>query len=359
MEKEEQINKREVTIVALKEKYRKTAFVTPAIYDDNIHTYLTGQHIDPMIPSTANNLTVDEMTGKKELSNEKAKRFPYVLNPETNYALAHHRVLNISTNIDGTPVHPADFAFYNFIKYIPEVALSESAVKTDVHIVYILDKEKEASTKVTKKRQSYKAMKLIENLNFKELTDIALLLNYYVSDFNINVKSLSRTMLEEKIYDACDEHAEQILRYSEAGAKEDLFILKLYSNGIITKRENAFYDGNQFLGKMLSDIKAFVSKKENEFYMSKWAKLLKEKLGDEVDVYFNPNENKKEEKSDKPTSVLDAYNVKIMECKAFLEEKDYDNAMKKYKGACILNKEGIELKEIKEQLANLKAELNK
>jgi hypothetical protein len=96
---EQEVNRREVVIMAIKEKYRKTPFTSQSVKDENIHTYLTGQHIVPGDPSTEGNLTVDEMTGVKMLSDAKIKRFPYVINPETSYAITHGRKLNLLTGL--------------------------------------------------------------------------------------------------------------------------------------------------------------------------------------------------------------------------------------------------------------------
>jgi hypothetical protein len=355
--KREVVNEREVVIMAIKEKYRKTPFTSPSVWDENIHAFLTGQHIVPGDPSTDNNLTVDEMTGKKALTNEKAKKFPFVINPETAYAIIHGRRLNLNTKEDGTPVFYPDWAFYNWLKYIPEVAQSEKDIIPTKHILYLLDKEQEAKVKIDKRKQFFKAMKLIDSLSFAELADVALLLNYYVPGFNVNVQTLSKTMLEEKIGEACELHSEHIMKYSEDGAKEDLFYLRLYSTGIISKRENAFYDGSQYLGNTLSDLKMFINKKENDSYKSKWTRLLRDKMGDSINVYIKKSDDKKEENTSQ--SVLDTYTRKVQDFRAFIEEKNYDDAMSVYRSAIIVMRDGKENENMKSELATLKKELNK
>lgn len=262
-------------------RYQRMPYQSFPVYDNNIGTYLTGQHIDPYKPETKGGLTRTQIEGRDSLTTEQWKRFPYPILANTPQILYHGQEVDLSQKDDGSYVNPKDKALYEYWLHLPEVAKTKEDYNVDRHIFYIEDKEAEAVASISKRELIYKAMDLMhKNASFQRLTEVALLLNYYVPQVNIPTQ-LSKNQLENRIYDVIDSHPEKVIQCFSENAAEDLFILKLVNYGIITRKENDFYDGETFLGNNVNAVKMFG--KENQALYNKWGKLLLETEGLQTD----------------------------------------------------------------------------
>jgi hypothetical protein len=93
------MKKKIVEIVSVDPRYRKVPYPSFPVYDETIGNFLTGQHYDPRDPSTSDYLTKEEIEGKTKISNEKMKRFPFVIlinDDFLNIPIIHRTKLDIS-----------------------------------------------------------------------------------------------------------------------------------------------------------------------------------------------------------------------------------------------------------------------
>lgn len=281
-----------VKVVSGDKRYRNRAFRSVPLEVNG--TYLTGQHIDPYDISTKGNLTADQMRGLKPLTEEQLRKFGYVINPDIPVPIRHLREYDITIGPDGLPINHKDYWEFQYLKYQPVVAKDKDSYNITNHRFYIEDKEAEASKRVTKREMMYKALEAVrKDMSLERLTDIAILLNYNVPAFKVNAEKVSRTILEDKIYETCEQFPEDVLKCFNEEAELDLYILKLASKGILTRKAQDFFDGSTFIGRGLEGVKDYMSKSSNEATVSKWSSLLK------GDVIINNKANKNTDIEDK------------------------------------------------------------
>lgn len=279
--------KRKIKLIAIDNRYKESAYPYQCIFDEALKTYRTGQHIDTNDPSTRNNLTVEEMTGEVQLSEEKRKRFPYVLNPLPQINFYNNQEFDLSTDESGNVLNPRDAALVKLLKehgYM--VAHSREQVVPKKHYFYIKDDIYEAEQRVTKSDKTYQAEKFIrEDVDEDGLRDIGMVLAYKVKDFRYSPDGeTSDLLLKDKIIELCKNNPEKVLECKQPGTADDIYVLKLSLHGFITRRGTDFYDGSKFIGKDLEDVKKFMSLEENTALVSKWNRLLAEKEGRKPDV---------------------------------------------------------------------------
>ena len=321
-----------VRVISVDRRYIRQPYPAIAIWDDSKHCYLTGQHIDPQVPKTKNNLTVDEMTGKKMLSDEKLLRFPFIIDPEKNIPIIHMEKLNISVDEDGKPVNPNNMAKFVFIKYYCSfVAESKKSVRPDTDLFYIEDLEAEAEERVNAADLRYEAEKCIrEKTSVRNWKDIALMLNYKIKNFSISIDTMSDTRIKDELLKACEKNFNEVIFCFKDDAKEELYIYKLVKHGILENKNGAYYDGNNIIGTSIDGVRMFMksSKDDNQKYVTKWGKLLLEKEGK---LSINPNPLTETYLSPK-FETLDQEIAYINESSFDLLKK-YAGTTKKYKGA--------------------------
>ena len=270
--------KRIVELIAEDNRYKDTPYPFRCIYDDSINTYLTGQHIDPRIPETENNLTTDEMTGKATIPAEKRKRFPFVINPDGRINLQNRDKYDLTKDENGKVINAKDAAMYNLVlNHTWFISKDRASYMPRKHYFYLKDPIAEAEVRVKKSEQSYEAEKYVrEALTDEGLFDTALLLSYKVSGFHFDTKEKNVILVKDSILNLCKENPEAILETKEKGSQEDLFILKLALHGIVTRRGTDFYDGSRYLGGDLKAVKKEMKLEENTALVSKWSRLLSE-----------------------------------------------------------------------------------
>jgi len=286
--------KKIVEIIAIDNRYKDSTFKFNAAADAQNGVVLTGQHRTSENPI---GLTTDQMVGKVKLTDEQKKKYPYVINPDHMFPLWNRRKFDISTNRDGEPVNPKDYAEFIMIRDFSYgvVAPSKSKVKTGTSRFYINDAEAEAKVTISLEDKIYDAQKYVrEECSIERYNELAMLLNYKIPNFNIDVKGMSDVMVRQRLYTACKENPDAVLSCKEDGAGDDLFILKAATYGILRKMGDEFYDGPKFIGKGLGGVKAFMNNPANRFYVSKWKTLINEKEG-KVNVKEVANQKLEEE----------------------------------------------------------------
>ncbi len=273
--------KRTVKLIAVDNRYKESSYPYRCVYDDKLAAYRTGQHIDPGKPGMMNNLTTDEMTGAATLSEEKRKRFPFVINPLHSIQFYNGQEFDLSLDDKGNPVNYKD---YSYEKLLREegwmVAPSAGAVVPKKHYFYLKDDVFEATERITKADQQYEAERFVrEEVHKDGLGDIGLLLSYKVKNFMYDPATMTELMLKDKIIQLCKDEPQKVLECKEAGAKDDIYVLKLALHNIITRRGTDFYDGSKFIGKDIPSVQKFMQLEENTSLVSKWNRLLAEKEG--------------------------------------------------------------------------------
>lgn len=273
--------KREVKLIAIDARYKKSSYPFRPVYDEGLQTYRTGQHINPNDPDTLNNLTVDEMTGKEKLSEAKKLRFPHVINPLGKINLYNGEKFDLTVNKAGEYINAQHAAIYYMIrKECWFVAHSSDKVIPKKHYFYLHDEVHEAEQRVEASDMAYRAEKFIrEDVTKEGLRDIAMLLRYKVKEFLVDPNVVSELILKDRILALCKTKPEKVLECKDPGSKEDLYVLKLALNNIITLRGTDFYDGSEFIGKDIETVKRIMRLEENSARVSKWNRLLAEKEG--------------------------------------------------------------------------------
>ena len=318
-----------VRVIAVDQRYMNNPYPAIPVYDSAKNCYLTGQHIDPSIPATKNRLTVDEMLGKKMLSDEKAIKYPFIINPETGVKIMHMERLNITGGEEGSPVNAAEWAKYCFlVGYCSFIAFSKKEVIAEKTYFYMEDLEKEAAEEIEEIDLIFEAQKCIrEKTSIRGWREVGMMLNYKIQNFSVNVDTLSDVRLKKELLDACEEHPEEVISCFKEDAKEDLQVFKLVRYGILENKNGAYYEGNTIVGTSLDTLKLYMKSNnpENQKFVSKWFKLLLEKEG-----RISKGIEKKVQ-SNTETSEVELKDKAINDM-SFEEMKDYAGKIKKYPG---------------------------
>ena len=271
--------KKIVEIIAIDNRYKDSNYMFRAANDAQNGVVLTGQH------RTSDNplgLTTDQMVGKVKLTDEQVVKYPYVINPDNVFPLWNRRKFDISTDRDGKPINTKDTAEFIMLRDFSYgvVAPSKSKVKSGTSRFYINDAEAEAKVIISTEDKIYDALKYVrEECSIERYGELAMLLNYKIPNFNIDVRAMSDVMVRQRLYEACKNNPDAVLSCKDDGSGDDLFILKASTYGILRKSGEDFYDGPKFIGKGLSGVKSFMNSPANSFYVSKWKTLVDEKEG--------------------------------------------------------------------------------
>lgn len=271
--------KKIVEIIAIDNRYKDSNYMFRPAADGQLGVVLTGQH---KTPQNDDGLTTDQMIGKEKLTDIQRAKYPYVINPDNPYPLWNRKKYDISTNKDGKPVVAKDYFEFIMIRDFSYgvVAKSKSTVKTGTSRFYIHDVEAEAKQIVSKEDLIYDALKYVrEECTIESYNDLATLLNYKISGFNIDTKNMTDVVVRQRLYEACKTHPAEVLSCKEDSANDDLFVLKAATYQILRRSGEDFYDGSKFIGKGLNGVKRFMSSPDNNFYVSKWKTLVEEKEG--------------------------------------------------------------------------------
>lgn len=272
------MKKRIVEIRSIDKRYMNVSYPYRPMEDPKSNTWLTGQHI---YEGHDDGLTTDEMIGKVALTPEKRKAYPYIINPLEVYPIWNRRKFDITTNEEGKPVNPKDyFEFIMYRDFSYNVAKSKRSVRPGYDLFYIHDVEEEAKATVSMEDLIYDATKYVrEDCTMDRYKELALLLNYKIKNFHINVDGMTEVQVRARLYEACKKNPVEVLSCKEESSSDELFILKAVSYGIIKRMGDDFFDGGKFIGKGLKGVKTFMMYPDNQMYVGKWKSLIDDREG--------------------------------------------------------------------------------
>jgi len=275
----------EVRLIAVVNRHKKHPYTLPIPEAKIGNTFVTGQHIDPLNDKTKDNLTREQMLGTEKLTDEQKKRFPYVVNPMRPIKISNVQTLNIAI--------PEQKAIYDLVLLSGKVALSKFDYEVDKkrYYFYIDDPERNSVLVISRDEKIYKAKGIIYNATEDGLIDLALLANYHMSGFTLDVESSSLGVIKASLLTQCESNVDAIEKVFSSALEDDLFLLNLVRFKILTRKGSDFYDGTNFVGNSLDRVKEYMKQKENAQLKDKWWKLLLEKRG-KLSTFNSPKESK-------------------------------------------------------------------
>lgn len=229
-----------VKIIAKERKYRDHIFFCVAPFDPSTGKYLTGQE----------NCSQDEI--------EKLKEKGIWIDPNLQYPVMQHMTLDKNKE--------KDIAIINLFRNVEEIANSKSEIIPGVTLFYMEDVEIEAENSVTLYDKRYEAeTKVRENTTINKLADLCMLLGVH------DIKQLTPTMMQDRIFKICSENPDRVLECFNPASKDRLFMLKLLDYGILYRnRNNEIYYHEVYVGRSIEEAMQFLSRPSNSTYKDKW-----------------------------------------------------------------------------------------
>lgn len=252
----------EVRLIAVSKAGKKAPLILLAPEWNN--TFVTGQHIDSNDPTTADNLTPDQMFGKVPLRADQREKFPFVINPENPMQFYNGQSFNSDD--------PKDRCILDFIKYAGKhtVAHSKAEFNRQRHSHYLSDQEMDANTEVKKFSLTMRAANMVDNSSQERLNEVALYLNYAIPGLGVDIRTYSLNRIKAELFKLCQEQPGKVLDAYSDEKKKDVFILNLSHQGIIQRRENGFYDGTRYIGNTIEAVRDFMKSKDNVHVVERW-----------------------------------------------------------------------------------------
>lgn len=261
-------------------------FATAIKLGDN--NYVTGQSIIPGDKKTSENLTLDEMTGKTPLSEEKMKKFSFIISPTTIYKFNDGHAFDTKT-AEGN-------AMLDFIKITSSnsVANSKSQVIRGKHSFYLEDKVKESEVKISKLKTIVKAGNLLADLSKNDTLLLADYFYTYENDSNCG-RDKAFGIIEGVLSDYAQKSPSKIINALKPENKNWLRVSNIVMSGILTKRNGEYFEGNTYIA---SNFESLVEQyNSNTDKSSRWDKKLSVKDKNAHVVFEEPNHDAKELKT--------------------------------------------------------------
>ena len=287
-------------LVKIKTRDKRYATGTPYPFvpaqNEKSGIYLTGQLVDPIDSNTSDFLTLEEATGNRQISNEKLKKFPFVINPYHVYSVKRDDVLDLSVDDDGNPLNQKDTALYNmFLLHTDTFAKNELEYNTKKQKFYFNDEQSVAEDTISKKRLLTQSLSIIFELTPERHKDVALLLSVYDHEFRTNPDHVSNSILIDRIVKSIEKNPNLMKGIFESGnnftrkAEDDLFIAKLVHLKEITIKIKDFYYQNTYLGNSTEEVKKWMRDKNNGTTVAKWNAIVsKVNAGETIISEFKP-----------------------------------------------------------------------
>jgi len=218
--------------------------VIPVKVNDN--TYATGQGILPNDPDTVDNLTLKEMLGEKQLTADKMKRFPFIINPYARKTFQDGHLFDLD--------NPEENALLNLILISADrVAPSKGEFNRMKHDFYIENRTKESEKKTKSFRKTIKAGIAVEKLSPNEMLELA---DYLFVNHNEANCSRDRevSVITNTIYEYSATKPDFILDALKKDNKTNLYVSSLVIAGILTKKGADFYEGKTFIATTFEKV---------------------------------------------------------------------------------------------------------
>lgn len=252
-------------------------YVVAVKINDNV--YITGQGIVPGNKETEDGLTLREMTGEDKLSEEKNKKYPFIIEPYTQYKFADGYKFDSES--------PEGKAYLDFIEScaIDKVASSKSLFISGKHSFYLENKVVESKVKNKVFSNVIKAGSELNSLSRLDVLDLA---DYiYVTEGDVSCK---RGKDYEVVFNTLSEYAMKtplkLLNALSPENKNWMKVSNLVTEGVITSRNGEFFEGNTFIASNFETlVENYISDIEKH---TRWEKKLKAKQGNVHVVFDEP-----------------------------------------------------------------------
>ena len=269
---------KKVRFLAQERKYITDPYPAVAPLDSVNNIFITGQHYEANDKDRQGFLTQAEITGEQEIRPAaRAKRFSPLITETSTVMIIHNKQYDCTMNGSDVPNNPKDYWDAHFIIAQRELVAPSKTKATVKHLFYLDDKDEEAKHFVISSDAKYEAEKLIrEKASIDEYKDVVMLLNLSTKDFHVDWKTMSSTRLKEVLLRQAATNPDSVkFAFSEQG-KDVLFMAKLIEQNIITRKNNAYYDGQKFIADSHEKFVSYISDTLNDSDVSKWGRLLKE-----------------------------------------------------------------------------------
>jgi hypothetical protein len=148
---------------------------------------------------------------------------------------------------------------------------------------YLEDKQVEAQFKNKQRDERFEAEKLVREMPLEDYRKVAMMLNTLLPVFNMNVDVVTPDEVKEAILEACEISPDIVKMCFEKynpGVTFEYFIVECLHYGVLNKKVNGdIFDGSEFIGSSVNDVRKYIEKKDNEYRKSKWAKALNVRKG--------------------------------------------------------------------------------
>jgi hypothetical protein len=227
---------------------------------------------------TGQELTYEEMTGHAPLSPEKAKEYPFIINPERVYSVIDRTKFNAED--------PKSLAFLTLMAMSGKIAKSQQEYQLDPfkYDGYFYDKESEAMSYNSFSDVVYRAETLVRQTPIEDYSRLILILNYRIrSGFNVSPKGVSADYMRSKLIEAAKKWPQVVLNCfpeNNPGIETELFILELVHYGIITQNaQGDIYFGQDFIASNIEEVKKLLTKEAYTGMKNRWGLALQKAKG--------------------------------------------------------------------------------
>lgn len=234
-------------IVFTKDIYRKHDWVIPIEQKDG--SYITGQE-----------LTRKQMLGQEPLTPEQKKKYPFIIVPTNYYKVKNLKNFDLNSE--------KDQALLGLILSTKQIASSKKDYdeKSMTFIGYIENFQEEAKNSNTHTDKELEALVHIKDLSSDARKELAIILNFRESDFNVNARIVSDELLRSKLNEYARKKPEAVLSTMDIynpGVGNDKFIaMLLYHDLLKRKKDGGIYFLERFLGKTFKEVDERLNKSE-------------------------------------------------------------------------------------------------
>ena len=264
---------------------------------------------------TGQNLTYEEMTGQTPLSAEKAKEYPFIINPNVVYSVIDRTKFNAED--------PRDLTYLTLMMLSGRIAKSQMEHQADPfkYDGYFYDKEGEAMSYNTFSDLAFRAETLVRQTPMEDYHKLILVLNYRIrSGFNVSPKGVSPDYMRAKLIEAAKKWPSVVLNCfpeNNPGIEAELFILELIHYGIITQNaQGDIYFGQDFIASNIEETKKLLTKEAYTGMKNRWGLALQKAKGGPLPDHIDED----------PDGFVKTFVENIRLLKEAIAEKDFQKA---------------------------------
>jgi len=247
---------------------RHGLYVSSVMINDN--NYATGQGIIPNRPETMNNLTLDEMIGKKPLSDEKARRFPFIIDPFYVYHFSDGHKFDKELFEDNAKLVLISIA-------AKRVAKNKASIIRGKHDFYLENKEEESQTTISLFQKVIDAGNIINKLQMDDMLDVMSFVAVTTKDSSL-FRDMSYNLLMAELVKLAKNKPDLIINSIKPENKNWIHVSKLVRKGVLNMKGGEIYEGKMFVAKDIATLVSIYSSDIDK--ASRWDnKLNQNKVG--------------------------------------------------------------------------------